>query len=68
LAVVIKPKENDQEALMEEETKLNTMNDIASKIQVVIKLMLLINNNKMQKYLKIFFQNNNLIINNFKFK
>jgi len=40
LAVVIKPKENDQEALMEEETKLNTMNDIASKIQVVIKLML----------------------------
>ena len=40
MAVEIKAKENDQEALMEEETKLNTMNDIAAKIQKVIKLLL----------------------------
>ena len=38
MAIEIKAKENDQEALMEEQTKLETMNDIALKIQVVIKL------------------------------
>lgn len=37
LSVEIKTNKSDQEALLDEETKLNTMNDIATKIQNVNK-------------------------------
>ena len=33
----MKPKTGDQESLTQEETRFNTMNDIALKIQNVIK-------------------------------
>jgi hypothetical protein len=35
MSIKLTPKSNDHESLTEEETKINTMNEIASKIQNV---------------------------------
>lgn len=46
MAIKLTPKANDEESLTEEEVKINTMNEIATKIQNVKK----INNNLYSKF------------------